>query len=680
MIHPIAEQARQALRNHLFSVARQTLNDAIARGEKHPDVLCEHLICESYFGNEDVAAQRFTELTTAPRKHDLQLLLSRYFYCRQLLARKLERTDVPADDWLNAHPYTPEAGVGIRISACLIAKNEAKVLAKCLDSLQNIVDEIVLVDTGSTDETVSLAESYGAIIGHFPWINDFSAARNHALSLATGEWALWIDADEQLDPSCGEAFAKGIVRSHIGGYSIEIVNYLDDSGTTTEFVHNPTRLFRRIEGVHFSEPIHEQITPSLMALGLPWTPLPDCKIHHDGYRQAALEEKKKVERTLGILEDVVAKNPNDPFQLFNLANTYFVAADYPKTVDIAERCVANMPKAGAEYGHAVFQILATALEALGRHDQALAACAACDQTAYGGITNEYLRATILLNSGEPEKAFEVAQKCLTLSWPEGAIGDRGIADFRRYALHAQLLGCLGRWEESLAGFEDTLTRQPGFLPAVMGRALALENLGREVEAEADYLVAINDPRHISLCGKGLGSIYLKRGDLAKACEFYEKAWRAQPENGPLWSEWVAAVEATGNRGAIERAFHEFLEFNEASSGFYVNWARAYERLDDAEAALEKYQAALNIDPNDTNAAFNFGDLLYKYGAYSQAAQLYELALRQKMDYADGWFVLGNCMAQMNHDQAAVKCYTQALVLDPYHAKAQANLQTVAQAA
>lgn len=680
MIHPIAEQARQALQNHLFSVARQTLNDAIARGEKHPDILCEHLICESYFGNEGAAAQRFNELTTAPRKHDLQLLLSRYFYCRQLLARKLERTDVSADDWLNAHPYTPEQGVGIRISACLIAKNEAKILAKCLDSLKGIVDEIVLVDTGSTDDTVAIAESYGAVIGHFPWINDFSAARNHALSLATGEWALWIDADEQLDPSCLTAFHKGIVRSQIGGYSIEIVNYLDDSGTTTEFVHNPTRLFRRIEGVHFTEPIHEQITPSLMALGLPWTPLPDCKIHHDGYRQAALEEKKKVERTLGILEDVVAKNPNDPFQLFNLANTYFVAADYPKAIDIAERCVAHMPRAGAEYGHAVFQILATALETLGRHDQALAACEACDKTAYGGITNEYLRATILLNSGKIEEAFDVAQNCLTLSWPEGAIGDRGVADFRRYALHAQLLGCLGRWEESLAGFEDTLTRQPGFLPAIMGRALANENLDRLDEAEADYLVAINDPRQVSLCGKGLGSIYFKRGDLTKACEYYEKAWRAQTDNGELWSEWTVAVEATGNRDAIERAFHQFLEFNESSSGFYVNWARAYERLGDAEAALEKYQAALSLDPNDANAAFNFGDLLYKHGAYSQAAQLYEIALRQRMDHADGWFVLGNCMAQMNHDQAAVKCYTQALVLDPYHAKAQANLQTVSQAA
>ena len=99
-----------------------------------------------------------------------------------------------------------------------------------------------------------------------------------------------------------------------------------------------------------------------------------------------------------------------------------------------------------------------------------------------------------------------------------------------------------------------------------------------------------------------------------------------------------------------------------------------------DLALEKFQAAINFDPSDSNAAFNCGDLLYKLGAYSEAAQVYEIALRSKMDFAEGWFVLGNCLAQMNHDQAAVKCYTQALILDPHHTKAQANLQTVSQAA
>jgi len=680
MIHPVAEQARQALLSHRFSIARQILNDAITSGENHPDILCEHLICESYFGNEEASATRFSEISTAPRKHDLQLLLSRYFYCRQLLARKLQHSDLPADDWLKAHSYKPETGVGVKISACLITKDEEKNLRKCLDSLKGIADEIIVVDTGSTDKTIEIAQEYGAIMGSFTWINDFSAARNHALSLATGEWALWIDADEQLDPSCLAAFHHGIVRSHIGGYSIEIVNYLDDHGTTTEFVHSPTRLFRRIEGIHFTEPIHEQITPSMMALGLPWTPLPNCRIHHDGYRQAALDEKDKVQRTLNILEGVIERNPNDPFHLFNLANTYFVATRYEETVKVAQKCIQNMPTAGAEYGHAAFQVLITGLDALGRQDEALKACDLCDTTAYGGIINEYLRASVLLNLARYPEALAACEKCLTLSWPEGCIGDKGIADFRRYGLHAQLLGCLGNWEESLIGFEDTLSRQPGFLPAIMGRGIAFENLGRFDEAERDYLIAITEPRQVTMCARGLGVINEQRGDLTAASSYFERAWNSQPNNTALWSEWADIVLKTGNPALVERTYNQFLEFNEASAAFYTNWARACERFEAYDVALDKYQQAMSLDPADANASFNCGDLLYKLGAYPQAAQIYEIALRSRMDFADGWFVLGNCMAQMSHDQAAVKCYTQALILDPHHSKAQANLQTVTQAA
>ena len=680
MSHPVAEQARQALEGHLFSKARQILTDAISQGENHPDILCEHLICESYFGNEESAATRFEEAKGTKRTHDLQLLLSRYFYCRQLLARKQQCTDLPADDWLAKHPYTPEAGVGIRISACLITKDESKNLAKCLDSLKGIVDEIVVVDTGSTDDTVKIAKKYGAVLGSFPWINDFSAARNHALTLATGEWSLWIDADEQLDPTCATEFPKGIIRPHIGGYSIEIVNYLDDSGTTTEFVHNPTRLFRRIDGVEFNEPIHEQITPSLMKFRLPWTPLPGAKIHHDGYRQAAIVEKNKVQRTLDILEGVVAKSPNDPFHLFNLANTHFVAADYAKTVEVAQKCVKFMPAAGAEYGHAVFQILVTSLDILGRQNEALRACDQCDQTAYNGVVNEYLRASVLLNMGRYSEAMRSCEKCLTLSWPDGCIGDRGIADFRRHGLHAQLLGCLGKWQASLDGFDDTLSRQPGFRPALMGRAIALENLERFDEAEKDYLAAITDPRQVPICSRGLAKIAEHRGNFEQACTYFEQAWNAQTQNQELWSEWVTCLEKLGDLAQIEQAYKAYLDFHEPTSGFYVNLARACEKCEAFDHALTHYQEAINFDPNDTNASFCCGDMLYRVGAYSEAAQVYEVALRSRMDFADGWFVLGNCMAQMDFDEAAVKCYSQALILDPSHAKAQTNLQTVSQAA
>ena len=98
------------------------------------------------------------------------------------------------------------------LSLAMIVKNEEKNLGHCLASVKDLVDEMVVVDTGSTDGTVALAESFGARLGHFPWTGDFAAARNESLRLSTGDWVLVLDADEAVDaldhPKVREAIAQ----------------------------------------------------------------------------------------------------------------------------------------------------------------------------------------------------------------------------------------------------------------------------------------------------------------------------------------------------------------------------------------------------------------------------------------------------------------------------------------
>ncbi|MBR5910088.1 MAG: glycosyltransferase family 2 protein, partial [Schwartzia sp.] len=94
----------------------------------------------------------------------------------------------------------------MRISACYIVRNEAAKLDRSLASLEGAVDEIIVVDTGSSDDTVKIAETHGARVSHFPWQDDFSAARNVSLSKATGDWILVVDADEYFP----EGMAKNI--------------------------------------------------------------------------------------------------------------------------------------------------------------------------------------------------------------------------------------------------------------------------------------------------------------------------------------------------------------------------------------------------------------------------------------------------------------------------------------
>jgi glycosyltransferase involved in cell wall biosynthesis len=89
------------------------------------------------------------------------------------------------------------------ISLCMIVKNEESCLVRCMKSVRDHVDEIIIVDTGSMDNTVEIAESYGARVYHHPWENDFSKHRNQSLSYATGDWIFQLDADEELFPEDG---------------------------------------------------------------------------------------------------------------------------------------------------------------------------------------------------------------------------------------------------------------------------------------------------------------------------------------------------------------------------------------------------------------------------------------------------------------------------------------------
>ncbi len=91
--------------------------------------------------------------------------------------------------------------LSLMLTLSMIVKNEEKYLEDCLKSVRGVADEIVIVDTGSTDHTIEIAQEYNAKLFHYTWINDFSAARNYALEKSTGDWVLYLDADERLSKS-----------------------------------------------------------------------------------------------------------------------------------------------------------------------------------------------------------------------------------------------------------------------------------------------------------------------------------------------------------------------------------------------------------------------------------------------------------------------------------------------
>jgi len=187
----------------------------------------------------------------------------------------------------------------------MIAKNESRCLARCLQSVKGIVDEIVIADTGSTDDTTNIGREFGAKVLNFDWVDDFAAARNFAIDQTAGDWILVLDADEWADEElAGEipAFVRG--KPAVGRLKI-----VSDFRRNNQILRSQcfiARLFPR--GAHFKGHIHEQLI----------SPLPHAHLRgellHDGYL-----EVKKTDRNMKLLEAALERDPDNVYVLFQLA-------------------------------------------------------------------------------------------------------------------------------------------------------------------------------------------------------------------------------------------------------------------------------------------------------------------------------------------------------------------------
>jgi glycosyltransferase involved in cell wall biosynthesis/tetratricopeptide (TPR) repeat protein len=232
---------------------------------------------------------------------------------RKFLKLKLHGNAKPS--WLTL----PEAISGQakpRLSVCMIVKNEEKFLAQCLESVRGLADQIVVVDTGSTDRTVEIAKEHGAEVHSFQWCDDFSAARNAALEHARGDWVLILDADEELPPEQHDALRKLISCKEAIAWRLPIA----EVGREEESHAYVPRLFRNAPVLFYVSRVHEQVFGSIELRRREWgldNRLGDAALRHHGYRPDVMRDRKKVERNLRLLEQALAELPTEPFLLMN---------------------------------------------------------------------------------------------------------------------------------------------------------------------------------------------------------------------------------------------------------------------------------------------------------------------------------------------------------------------------
>ncbi len=222
----------------------------------------------------------------------------------------------------------------------MIVKNEERFLEACLASVSDVVDEINVVDTGSTDRTVEIARSFGANVIFREWRNDFGWARNESLALATRRWTLVLDADEEMTPD-SLALLRALRETPAGvtGIYVQIQNDVDDaSGSASTMTHILPRLFPTTPRIRYKNVIHESAVLDDMAYLI--SVVSPIVVRHKGYTAAIVGERGKQLRNKPLLERAIREAADDSFSWFNFGTAGVAAGDFDTAIEALERMFA----------------------------------------------------------------------------------------------------------------------------------------------------------------------------------------------------------------------------------------------------------------------------------------------------------------------------------------------------
>lgn len=408
----------------------------------------------------------------------------------------------------------------------MIVKNEERFLEQCLRSVQGIVDEINVVDTGSTDRTVEIAKSFGANVSSCEWRNDFGWARNKSLEMATKRWIFQLDADEELLPESREALDRlKTAPAHLEGVWVRCINATDRYRGGGNMSHAILRIFPNNPRIRLKGAIHEfpSIDNSPLSMAGVASPI---KIIHHGYLSDVVKDRDKYARNLSIIEEDTKREPEEAFHWYNLGMTCHLGGDNERAVPALERmwelCLKNGMRAFSANG----------LQTL------------CD------IYAEHL--------GQPEKGLPFALECIKRA-PNYANGHFSAG--KAYFL-------MKRYDEAREMYQKAI----------------------EDGAHVDRQFVVDDEVPVWKAHCEIGSTYAEQGDHAKAAEWFEKGLANRPKIQPMRLNYANALEYLGRFAEAENVFRSVYEDfgDEQSVVNYVNYLLRHQREREAVDLIERH--------------------------------------------------------------------------------------------
>ncbi len=522
------------------------------------------------------------------------------------------------------------------VSACLIVKNEEEFLPNCLESIRSWVDEIIVVDTGSTDRTVEIAQSYGAKVFHQAWENDFSKARNFSLAQATKEWIFIIDADEEFVADDIPLIRQVMAQNQYRLISINVYNVNRETGDVTSFLPS-YRLYRREAGFHYDGIVHNQLKyPSdepALRVGI--------RLKHYGYSLSPEKMKQKLSRSRALLEQQIAENPQDPYPHFNYAQLLRgtgINLDR-ETCDLiikhASQAVA-LTSGVDKYIHvhlmSLHQLVTTCL-CLKEYEKAEEYC----HTALA-IRADYLDAVMSLGHvythmrrfPDARKYFE---KYLDLQarYDESQEKSNLILLYLR-ARHVAYYGlgliaqAEGNREEAFKNYFKVASEYGRYLDTYLRLArIALE--GNQPTAAIEFAQQELQWHPDSALAKVyLGESYAGLNDQPKAVEYFSQAVQSDSNNPEVY-ERAGCFFANGGR--VDIALAAFRKLNslvpDYPAGLKLQAQAAFDAQDYA-VAIGSYERLLEIAPSEPELLNDIANCYYRLNDFDKAEKYYQQAL------------------------------------------------------
>lgn len=530
-----------------------------------------------------------------------------------------------------------------KLSMCMIARDSERTIGPALASARPWVDEMIVLDTGSTDRTVEIARAHGARVYHFPWCDDFSAARNESLQYALGMWIFWMDSDDTLDESNGRklrALANADCPAHVLGYVMQVhCPGAGEAGSldVTEVDH--VKMFRNRPDLRFDGRIHEQILPAIRRAGgdVVFT---DIFVTHTGYDHSPEGQRKKLERDLRILHLELGERPDHPFTLFNLGMTYADVKDWDKAIGFLRRSITCSPPEASHLRKA-YALLVYCLAQQNDHPAAMVVCQTALQQFPRDVELRFRQAVLLHDAGRLLEAAAVYEEIL-----------RGGSE-RHFSSR----------DRALNGFK-----------ARHNLAIVYTDMGDLGKAEEQWRKVVEEVPTYRPGWRGLGQMLVQQGRIAEAAQLAETL-SASPQLRCEGMLLAANAALAGNdpiaaRADLQRAISAYPDDAEA----WQAWTRfAFEHGDTTEA-LQALNYLLSRDPGDASAHHNLGTVYLRMAKPGEAVGAYEESLRHRPNSPATYLNLGYALRDSGKVAAAVLAWRQALDLAPGNPEAQQALR------